>query len=59
LYKPVPKGTKRYEVQAPRAELKKYHHETLDVFTIDRINKAAKNFWKSSNYGKVIDLQLV
>lgn len=59
LFKPVPKGTKRYELQAPRAELKNYHHETLDVFTTDRIHKATKNFWKLSNYGKVIDLQLV
>jgi len=58
LYKPVPKGTKRYEVQAPRAELKKYHHKTLDVFTVDRILKATKHYWKCSNYGDVVDLEV-
>jgi len=58
LYKPVPKGTKRYEVKAPRAELRKYHHDTLDVFTVDRILKATKLYWKLSNYGEVVDLEV-
>jgi hypothetical protein len=58
LFKPLPEGTKRYEVQAPRAELKKFNHETLDVFTVDRIHKAIKNYWKLSHYGQTIDLEL-
>jgi hypothetical protein len=57
-YNPVPKGTKRYEVQATRAELKKFNHETLDVFTVERIMKATKSYWKLSNYGNVVDLEI-
>ena len=58
FYKSVPKGTKRYEVQVPRAELKKVHHATLDIFTVERIMKATKNYWKLSNYGDVVDLEV-
>jgi hypothetical protein len=58
LYKSVPKGTKRYEVQVPRADLRKFHHETLDVFTTERIHKALKKYWEISNYGLFVDIQL-
>lgn len=57
-YDSVREGTKRYEVQIPRAELKKINHTTLDVLSIDRINKVIKNQWKLSNYWKVVDLNL-
>ena len=58
-YEPVLKGTKRYEVQVPRAELKKFHHETLDVFDIERIIKAIKHYWKLSNYGEKVSINLL
>ena len=58
FYLPVLEGTKRYEVQVPRAELKKFHHETLDIFTVERIAKATMSYWKLSNYGDVVDLLL-
>ena len=49
-------GTKRYEVQVPRAELKKYNNLTLDILTPDRILKAAVHYWELSNYGQKINL---
>lgn len=55
---PMKDNTKRYEVQLPRAELKKFHNETLDVLTPERVLKAFRYYWGLSNYHQVVNLLL-
>ena len=56
FYQPIPRNTKRYEVQIPRAELKKFNNTTLDILTPERIFKAINYYWNLSNYGERIQL---
>lgn len=46
----LPKGTFRYEIELPRAVLRKINHKTLDILTIERIIKTARSYWSKSNY---------
>ncbi len=51
-YKDLPAGTYRYEIELPRAVLRKINHKTLDVLTAERIIKTARNYWGNSNYSR-------
>jgi hypothetical protein len=55
-FAPVDPGTKRYEVQIPRAELKKFNNTTLDILTEERVLKAINHYWELSNYGGILKL---
>jgi hypothetical protein len=50
IFAEVPKGTYRYEVQIPRAALRKINWITLDVLTKERLLKSLKIYWQKSNY---------